>query len=79
MASRRTPPRCACGATYQDFRLGMTFADARRSLWNQPDPSRPGWFRQKRRRSVLGVMREMKLMWWDHCHGSCEIMLERAA
>lgn len=50
----------------------MSFADARRMLWNQPDPNRPGWYRQKRRRSVLGLMRELKLHYWSHVHGQCE-------
>ena len=72
MRSRRTPQPCVCGACYADFRLGVRFADARAMLWDQPDPNRPGWWRQKRRRSVLGVLRELKLMAWDHVHGGCE-------
>jgi hypothetical protein len=72
MGSRRTPARCACGCTYDEFRLGMTFADARRMLWDQPDPNRPGWYRQKRRRSVLGLMRELKLHYWSCVHGQCD-------
>lgn len=71
MASRRTPPRCSCGATYQEFRLGMSFADVRRMMWNQEDPNRPGWFRQKRRHCVLGYARELKLHAWDSTHGWC--------
>jgi hypothetical protein len=50
----------------------MTFAEARRMLWDQPDPSRPGWYRQKRRHSVLGVLRELKLHAWEVTHGYCE-------
>lgn len=72
MPTRSTPPRCLCGQTYDDFRLGMTFADVRRMLWNQEDRNRPGWFRQKRRRSVLGFFRELKLHAWDSVHGYCE-------
>jgi len=72
MRPRRDPPRCVCGATYKDFRLGMTFREVRQMLWNQEDPNRPGWFRQKRRSSVLGYARELKLHAWDMVHGYCE-------
>lgn len=72
VASRRTPPRCACGMTYDEFRLGMSFADVRRMLWDQEDRNRPGWWRQKRRSSVLGFARELKLHAWDLIHRHCE-------
>lgn len=72
MASRKTPRPCTCGCTYEEFRLGMTFAEARHMLWDQPDPNRPGWFRQKRRSSVLGTLRELKLHAWSVAHGYCE-------
>lgn len=71
MTSRRTPPPCACGCTYEEFRLGMHFADVRRMLRDQEDPNRPGWWRQKRRSSVLGYARELKLHAWDMTHGYC--------
>ena len=77
--TRRTPPQCACGACYEDFRLGMSFADVRRMMWDQLDPNRPGWYRQKRRRGVLGLMREMKLHFWDATHGGCEAAIGIAA
>jgi predicted dehydrogenase len=51
----------------------MSFADARRMLWDQEDPSRPGWFRQKRRRSVLGFMRELKIHSFYAIHSYCEM------
>jgi len=57
----------------------MSFAEVRRMLWDQEDPSRPGWFRQKRRRCVLGQMREMKLHAWDMVHGYCEALMGVAA
>ena len=56
----------------------MTFADVRRMLWDQEDRNRPGWFRQKRRSSVLGYMRELKLHTWDATHGYCTQMQEAA-
>jgi hypothetical protein len=49
----------------------MTFGDVRKMLWNQMDPNRPGWFRQKRRHGVLGAWRELKVMMWDQLHGGC--------
>lgn len=73
MASRRTPGRCACGVAYEDHRLGMSFADARRMLWDQADPSRPGWWRQKRRSSVLGFLRELKIHSFYAIHRYCEM------
>lgn len=70
--SRTTPPPCACGCTYEDFRLGMNFAEVRRMMRDQEDPNRPGWWRQKRRSSVLGYARELKLHAWDMVHRYCE-------
>ncbi len=72
MPRRRTPGPCVCGGTYEAFRLGASFADARRMLWDQEDKNRPGWWRQKRRHGVLGLLREMKLDAWDAAHGYCE-------
>ncbi|HSX22332.1 MAG TPA: hypothetical protein VLE97_06105 [Gaiellaceae bacterium] len=79
MASRRTPQTCACGCTYQEHRLGMTFAEARRMMWDQEDPNRPGWWRQKRRRGVLGFMRELKIHSFYAIHRYCEEMYQEAA
>lgn len=79
MASRRSPSRCTCGCTYDEHRLGMSFADARRMLWDQEDPNRPGWWRQKRRNSVLGFMRELKIHSFYAIHRYCEGEMEVAA
>jgi predicted dehydrogenase len=51
----------------------MSFADARRMLWDQEDPNRPGWWRQKRRHSVLGFMRELKIHSFYAIHHYCEM------
>jgi hypothetical protein len=67
---RRTP-NCACGNTYAAFRTGLKFHDVRRMLWDQADPSRPGWFRQKRRRAVLGFWRELKISMYLSDHAAC--------
>ena len=79
MGSRRTPRPCVCGETYENFRLGMSFRDVRRMLWDQEDPRRPGWWRQKRRSSVLGYSRELKLHAWSVAHGYCEAVAGEAA
>ncbi len=71
--SRRTPEPCACGCTYEEHRLGMTFADVRRMMWDQEDRNRPGWWRQKRRRCVLGYMRELKIHSFYAIHRYCEM------
>ena len=71
MASRRTPQPCACGCTYAEHRLGMTFAEVRRMMWDQEDKDRPGWFRQKRRHGVLGFMRELKIHSFYAVHQYC--------
>jgi hypothetical protein len=52
----------------------LRFRDVRLMLWDQLDPNRPGWFRQKRRRAVLGFWRELKIHMWHQMHGYCEEM-----
>lgn len=51
----------------------MSFADVRRMMWDQEDPSRPGWWRQKRRHGVLGFMRELKIHSFYAIHRYCEM------
>jgi hypothetical protein len=70
VAHRRTPPRCVCGVTYAEFRTGLTFADVRRMMWCASDD--PKMWRSKRRRSVLGFFRELKLNMFDAHHGYCD-------
>jgi predicted dehydrogenase len=65
--------------TYEAFRLGMTFAEVRRMMWNHVDPNRPGWWRQKRRHCVLGFMRELKIHSFYATHRYCEDAMEVAA
>jgi hypothetical protein len=48
--------------TYDQFRTGLTFAEVRRMLWvNSPDPA---MWRYKRRNTVLGHWRAIKLAMW---------------
>jgi hypothetical protein len=76
--TRRTPRPCVCGATYEEHRLGMSFADVRRMMWDQEDPNRPGWWRQKRRHCVLGFMKELKTHSFYALHSYCEAAAEAA-
>jgi hypothetical protein len=76
MPSRRTPARCECGCSYEQFRAGLTFADARKMMTvSDPDPK---MWRQKRRRSVLGFMREYKIELFYYTHGACAEQREAA-
>jgi hypothetical protein len=76
MPSRRTPTRCVCGCTYEECKTGLTFADVRKMMWRASDD--PKEWRQKRRRSVLGFWKELKLELWEQFHGFCSEM-EKAA
>lgn len=49
--------------TYEQFRTGITFAEARGMLWKNTDDTTQ--WKQKRRGTVLGYMRELKLSMWD--------------
>lgn len=54
----------------------MTFGEVRRLLQDQTPKSgyvghNEGWFRQKRRNSVLGYWRELKLSMFHSDHGMC--------
>jgi len=63
--------RCPCGATYDAFRTGETFASVRRLMRDQPDRDGRWKWRQKRRSSVLGYWHELKLALWKYTHGGC--------
>lgn len=54
-----------CGISYSDFRTGMSYRDVFEQFWViDSDPSR---WKNKRRNTVLGRWREIKLtMWADH-------------
>lgn len=49
--------------TYRAFRTGLTFRDVRAMMWTPEDD--PSSWRSKRRRSVLGFWRELKLQMWE--------------
>lgn len=67
---RPDPEPCACGATYDAMRTGMTYREVRRGM----DPVR--WI-GRRRSSVLGYWRQMKLEMWDQMHSECLAAAER--
>lgn len=61
--------------TYAQFRTGVTFAEARQMLWRNTE-DRAEW-KQKRRGTVLGFMRETKQeMWAEFCSRNPELVAE---
>lgn len=57
--------RCPiCGVTYQKFRTGLTYPEVYMIVWDHP---------QKRRNTVLGRWREMKLGMWDEHIKQCAL------
>jgi hypothetical protein len=61
---RPNPEPCPCGAIYGDMRTGMTYREVRQGM----DPDR--WI-GRRRSSVLGYWRQVKLEMWDQLHSEC--------
>jgi hypothetical protein len=60
---------CVCGSKYEDHRTGLSFAEVRRMMFVSSDD--PKQWRSKRRHSVLGFWRELKLQSWKYEHGYC--------
>ena len=57
--------RCPhCGLDYDTFRTGCTYRDVWWMMWSSSDD--PVDWRYKRRHSVLGRWRQLKLEMWDH-------------
>lgn len=67
-----------CGEAYDDFRTGLTFTEVRQQFWrNDADPKT--WV-NKRRGTVLGRWREIKLGMWEQHRGECyEYFMQQAA
>ncbi len=68
MQASNTCPHC--GMTYDQLRTGYTFADIRAMLWVNSDDSAE--WKYKRRNTVLGYWRALKLAMWDVHLGQCE-------
>lgn len=62
-----------CGATYDDFRTGETFAGIKRSLWVESE--NPEHWRHKRRNTVLGHWHGLKLQMWESHLALCKAAL----
>jgi hypothetical protein len=62
---RSTPGPCSCGGLYCALRTGMTYREVRQIM----DPDR---WKGRRRSSVLGYWRQIKLQLWDSVHQACE-------
>jgi hypothetical protein len=65
-----------CGLSYEDFKTGFRFADVRSMLWVASDDySR---WRYKRRNTVLGLWRSIKLDLWNEHLLQCDTAHEKA-
>lgn len=64
-----TPRKCTCGATYDRFRSGLTFASVKALMYTGSDD--PSTWRRKGRKQVLGYWRELKLQAWEEIHRHC--------
>lgn len=60
--------------TFEQFRTGLTFADVRQMLWVNSEDTAD--FKHKRRGTVLGYWRQLKLQMWDEF---CERNPDRVA
>lgn len=58
-----------CGLKYRDFRTGFTYAEVYQMLWVASDDARD--WRYKRRGTVLGKWRQLKLQMWDRHLAGC--------
>lgn len=74
MASSRGPD---APLTYEQFRTGLTFREVRRMLWVHSDDPRD--WKYKRRRTVLGFWRQLKLQLWAQYQDAIEGERQRKA
>jgi hypothetical protein len=71
---------CACGLKYDDMRLGMTFATARREIIAIGVDRKTGRTKYGRRGGVLGFLFELKQsMWKSHVAACDDALAERRA
>lgn len=61
-----------CGQTYDRFRIGLTFADARRVIISIGVDRKTGKTKYGRRHGVLGYLFELKQLEWKHHVAQCE-------
>lgn len=63
-----------CQLTYKAFRTGLTFSEVRNMYWVNSSDSKD--WKYKRRNTVLGKWREIKIeMWVDHLYFCAGIAL----
>jgi hypothetical protein len=60
---RRKEPKPGQPITFAEFRTGLTFADVRAMMWMNTDNAAE--WKYKRRGTVLGYWRDLKLKMWD--------------
>ena len=59
-----------CKIEYHQFKTGFTFADIYDMFWT-PNPD-PNQWRYKRRNTILGKWREIKLSMWERHLETCK-------
>ena len=59
-----------CGLPYDDFRTGMTFKEVRSLFWVEDED--PAAWKYKRRHTVLGKWRQIKLELFSEHINYCE-------
>ena len=64
------PAPCACGATYDEFKTGYTFAEVRRMLWVSSDD--PEQWQNKSKAAVFRLWGQLKRDLWAAPHGYCQ-------
>ena len=66
-----------CSLTYEELRTGLTYADVYEQFWSGSDDSST-WV-NKRRNTILGRWREIKLDMWEKHIVMCEREAEHCA
>ena len=68
---------CAyCGLTYESMRTGLSYSEVYMMLWSFDEDS--STWRYKRRHTVLGLWRSVKIDLWHHHLKSCTYEYEQA-
>lgn len=66
-----------CGLNYDDMRTGYTYRDIFEMFWSGNED--PSTWRNKRRHTILGRWREIKLAQWSEHLEMCELQNEYEA
>lgn len=66
--------KCVCGASYESFRAGHTFADVHSMLSAGHDPA---FWQNRSRNAVLRLLAKLKRETWLQVHGYCDEQSKR--